>query len=222
MRVGVDPGDAAVRRPAGVADPRARLAGHILLERGDRALRARLQGPPQARQVSDSARALQASFGEQRQPRGVIPPVLELLQCLEQQLLARTVAHISDDAAQVSLPPRPAGAAGAPTASGRACSWMSSLSSMRPSASRLDGCRVLGRVGHEHGLEVAAQEPRKTRDARVIGPVLAVVAERHGEAPGREAGQLLGHRALGPQDVVGAPGAVLLEALEAGALRYCR
>ena len=105
VRVRVGLGDAAVRGPAGVADAARRgLLGDRDRDRRGRlvrigaaaAVRDRLA---QLAEVADRAHRGDLAVGEDRDPRGVIAAVLELLQAGEQDLLDRALADVSDDSA---------------------------------------------------------------------------------------------------------------------------
>ena len=98
QRMGVLLGDAAVGRPARVAE-----AG-----RRDGAVRAgRLL---QEREVPDGADVLEAVLLEERDPGRVIAPVLEALQSLQEQRLRGPAADISDDPAHPRVSFHPADA----------------------------------------------------------------------------------------------------------------
>jgi hypothetical protein len=100
--VGVGLVDAPVRRPAGVADARGRLL------RGDRhAAPLRLEGVDrglEAVEVPDGPHGVDPAVGQDRDPGGVVAPVLELAQAAEQELLHRAPAHVADDAAHDARP----------------------------------------------------------------------------------------------------------------------
>ncbi len=87
-------GDAAVRRPACVAEPGRRL----------RAVRARLL--LQDLEVADGARVLEPVLLEQDDPGGVIASVLEPFEPLDEQRLRRPVADVPDDPAHTEPPPQ--------------------------------------------------------------------------------------------------------------------
>ena len=116
QRVRVRLGDAAVRRPARVAEPVVGLG----------AVRARRL--LQVLEVADRADVLEPVSLAERDPGGVVAAVLESLEALEQQLLALSRPDVSDDPAHAS-PPSPtlirnasenAEEPGAPPASSRA------------------------------------------------------------------------------------------------------
>jgi len=96
--VGVLLGDPAVGRPARVAKP----GGGLPLGDRDRAGRVRglsLDRLPQVGQVADGAHAVDAVIRDHRNAGRVIASVFELLQPGNQQIPARSVTYISDDAA---------------------------------------------------------------------------------------------------------------------------
>ena len=86
VRVGVLLGDAAVRRPAGVADAGRRRPVAV----GDGAVVASaVDGVAQAAEVADGAHGAQLAVLEQGDARGVIAAVLELLEPGQQDVLHR-------------------------------------------------------------------------------------------------------------------------------------
>src|SRR5687768_3493365 len=93
--MGVQLGDAAVRRPAGVAE--------TVVRRG--AVRAR--GLLQVLEVADGAHVLEPVGFAQRDPGGVVAAVLEPLEAREQKLLALPRPDVSDDPAHASPPSSP-------------------------------------------------------------------------------------------------------------------
>ncbi len=99
VRVGVLLGNAAVGRPASVAeaDRRGRRsdrdAAAILAVDGHAELGA------QVREVADRAHRVDLTVREQRDARRVVAPVLELLQPLDKQITAGTVPDVADDSA---------------------------------------------------------------------------------------------------------------------------
>ena len=56
----------------------------------------------EVRQVADGADRLDLAVGEDADARGVVAAVLELAQALDEELLDRPVADVSDDAAHGS------------------------------------------------------------------------------------------------------------------------
>jgi hypothetical protein len=80
VRMGVGVGDAAVGRPAGVADP----GGGRPLERGDAALALLAYRFAQEGEVADRARRGDLAVREQGQACGVIAAVFESLEAGEQ------------------------------------------------------------------------------------------------------------------------------------------
>jgi hypothetical protein len=97
VRVRVALRDPAVRRPAGVADPRR--GGRR--EGGDRAVVDRGRGDrcAQVLQVADGAHRLQPALALQGDAGGVITAVFELLETGQEDLLHRAVTDVADDAA---------------------------------------------------------------------------------------------------------------------------
>ena len=98
VRMGVLLGDPAVRGPAGVAEPDRRRG------RGDRDAAGAVRGVSstavaQVREIADRAHAVDLAVRDHRDAGRVIASVLELLQSGDQQVPARSVTHISDDAA---------------------------------------------------------------------------------------------------------------------------
>jgi hypothetical protein len=98
VRMGVLLGDPAVGGPARVPEADRRRRG------GDRDRAAAVRGMlldsgPQVRQVADGAHAVDPAVRDHRNAGRVIASVLELLQPCDQQISARSVTHISDDAA---------------------------------------------------------------------------------------------------------------------------
>jgi hypothetical protein len=81
-----------------VADARGRL-GDLGRDRHAAVRLARVDSLAQAAQIADGPNGLDLPVTEQRQSRGVIPAVLESLEAMHQQVPARAIAHISDDAA---------------------------------------------------------------------------------------------------------------------------
>ena len=88
MRVGIRLGDGAVGRPAGVRDAdgatRAAGAAETVLEDPD---------------PSDGAAGPEVVVVERRDPRGVIPAVLETLQTLQKDRKGRLMTDVGDDSA---------------------------------------------------------------------------------------------------------------------------
>ena len=95
QRVRVRLGDAAVRRPARVAEPVVRL----------RAVRPR--GLLQVLEIADRADVLEPAGFAQRDPGGVVAAVFEPLEPLQQELLALPWPDVSDDSAHARPPLRP-------------------------------------------------------------------------------------------------------------------
>ena len=91
-RVRVRLGDAAVRRPARVAETVARM----------RPVRPRCL--LQALKVADGAHVVEPVLLAQRDTRRVVAPVLEALEPLEQQRLRLTRSHVTDDPAHPEAP----------------------------------------------------------------------------------------------------------------------
>ncbi len=109
VRVGVGLRDAAVGRPARVADPARRL------DRRDGAAGrrgCRGDGLAQPAEVADGAHRGDLPVDEHGDAGGVIAAVLELLQAGEEDLLHRSPADVSDDAAHRRQVRRWPGAAG--------------------------------------------------------------------------------------------------------------
>ena len=92
QRMGVLEADAAVRRPARVADAR----------RGQGAVRVRLHA--QVAEVADRSERLEVVTLEQAETGRVVAAVLEALEALHQQVLRTSFADVSDDPAHPKLP----------------------------------------------------------------------------------------------------------------------
>ena len=119
----------------------------------------------------------------------------------------------------------PAARASGRAASGRACPCScprGARCGRARSACSSASCRPAG--GHEDGVEVAREEVLHERAGCACRScaVVAVVAERHREAPGREARVAARSSCASPTGCRGAPALVLLEALEASPSVYCR
>jgi hypothetical protein len=101
VRMRVRLGNPAVRCPAGVAEPGGRGRrghGHGALRRYG-PIGVEPDGGAQVGEVADGAHRRDLTVGEQRDTRGVIAAVLELLQTGDEEIPTWALAHVSDDSA---------------------------------------------------------------------------------------------------------------------------
>ncbi len=99
VRMGVLLGHAAVRGPAGVGEAdrgRRGSYGNAAVALGPIVGR---NGIAQVREVSDCADRVDVPVFEQGDPRRVIAAVLQLLEPLDEEVTARPLPHVADDAA---------------------------------------------------------------------------------------------------------------------------
>jgi hypothetical protein len=104
VRMRVRLADAAVRRPARVAD--AGRGGRR--EHRDRGLAVAValgDGPAQRGEVADGADRLEAVLGLDADAGGVVAAIFELLEPGQEDLLYRAVTHVAHDPAHALAPP---------------------------------------------------------------------------------------------------------------------